>query len=148
MARYEEPFEEVQLIFDAVMRNQGLENRVNLKVLSDENLKKDLGKVVKANEVTKHLSGVDVVVIINGEIFDGLTAEQQLIGAEELLCGIHHQEKEGKDGKIVEKITINKPDINTYSGLLRKYGYDEYDLLRESVQSLYDAKKNRENGEG
>jgi hypothetical protein len=30
----------------------------------------------------------------------------------------------------------------TYSGLLRRYGYEKYEVLTESIKTLYDAAKN------
>ncbi len=143
---FEEPYGDAQKIFDAVMESKSLKNSVKLKVLCDDSMKKVVGKVVKANDVTKHLSGIDVVVIINMEIFDGLTVEQQVLAAEELITGIHYEERENRSGALVGKVVINKPDVNTYSGLLQKHGYDVYEVLQESVKSLYDAKKDREAG--
>lgn len=35
----------------------------------------------------------------------------------------------------------NKKLKTTFSGLLRKYGYDKYEVLRESIKTLYDADK-------
>ena len=43
--------------------------------------------------------------------------------------------------KDFEKVIITKGDVVTYSGLLRKYGYDKYEVLRESIKTLYNAEK-------
>jgi hypothetical protein len=35
------------------------------------------------------------------------------------------------------KITIINPDVNTFSLLLRKYGYDKYERLNESIKAIF-----------
>jgi hypothetical protein len=142
--KYEEPFEDVQEVFDNLINKTDLPNLVDIKIMTDDKMKK-IGKIVKQNELNKQLSGYDVVIIINQEIFDQLEPELQVMQAEELLAGISwNMEK--------DRLEITKADVEAYSGILRKYGYDEvkngnkypYVTLTESIKSLYDAKKEKE----
>jgi len=46
-----------------------------------------------------------------------------------------------------DAVGYEKPDFNTYTGVLAKYGDAEVIKMKESVKSLYDAKKQREDQE-
>jgi hypothetical protein len=131
MAKYEEPYDDVQNIFDEIITKAELDRFVTIKVLCDD-VQKQIGKVAKANELVKHFGGVDIIVIINQRIFDQLTPEQQKMQAEELLAGISWDMEK-------DRLIMTKPDINAYSGILRKYGYDAYEVLQESIKTLYSA---------
>jgi hypothetical protein len=76
----------------------------------------------------------DVVIVVNETIFDRLETSQQHMVAEEATAGIHYDLEK-------EKLIITKGDITTFSGLLRKHGYEKYEALRESIKTLYDADK-------
>jgi hypothetical protein len=58
---------------------------------------------------------------------------------EEAVARIYYDDEKGK-------ITIIKPDVNTFSLFLRKYGYEKYEVLQESVRTLFAAKE-QENAE-
>lgn len=133
MAKFEEPFEDVKAVFDRVITNADLDRVVTIRVLCDDT-QKTIGKVVRANEIVKHLAAIDIIVVINQRIFEQLTPEQQKMQAEELLAGISWDYDK-------DKLIISKGDINTFSGLLRNYGYDAYEVLQESIKTLYAAAK-------
>ena len=40
-----------------------------------------------------------------------------------------------------DKLEIKKGDVETFSGLLSKYGYDRYEVVRESIKTLYNVEK-------
>lgn len=133
MAKYAEPFDETTQIFEDVIVKQQLDLNVNFKILAD-NRQKDIYKIFKANDLVKHMTNNDVVIVVNEAIFDKLETTQQIMVAEEATAGIHYDLEK-------EKLVINKADVSTFSGLLRKYGYEKYETLRESIKSLYDADK-------
>ena len=89
MAKYDEPFEETQDLFNTVIQERGMANQVNITILSN-NTAKDLFKVNKANELLKFRTGDDVIIVLNEKIFDQLTTEQRLIVVEESLSSIHY----------------------------------------------------------
>lgn len=136
MAKFDEVFEDTQALFSTLIANADLERVVNIKILAN-NTAKDLGKVIKANDLVKHMTSEDVIVILNEKIFEQLTPEQKTMVAEELLASISYDDENGK-------LTITKPDVNTYSLLLRKYTYAKYEVLLESIKTLYNAEKEAE----
>jgi hypothetical protein len=139
---YEELFPDVQETFDKVIRNaSGLAENVRIKVMALDNQKK-IFTHTKTNKLYRKVTGIDVFVIINQRIFEGLMPDQQKMVAEEALCGISYSLSNSK-------ILITQPDVKTYSGILRKYGYDvskessntSYEVLEETVKSLFEKAK-------
>lgn len=129
MAKYQEVFEDIQALFTNFIG--GIDNlrEVNIKILANNNLKK-IGDVIKANDLLKHMTNEDIVILLNETIFEKLDEEQQLMVVEELVAEIYFDEEKGK-------VSIIKADINTFSLLLRKYGYEKYETLHESVKALF-----------
>jgi hypothetical protein len=136
MARYEEPFEDTQDMYNQAIEAAGLTDTVNIKILV--NLKaKEIFKVVKANELLNYRTGDDVIIIINEKVLEQLTPEQQLIVIEESLAAISY------DGE-KDVVIISKPDVQTFSGVLAKHTFETWNVLRESIKSVYDAEKQAE----
>ena len=125
-------------VFNKVIKGAALEG-VNIKILANNSLK-EIGKVVKANDLLKHMTEEDVVIIINEKIFDQLEEKegdrQKTLVADELIAGIYMNPD-------TERVTINKPDMNIYSGIIRKYTFPVYERLHESIKSLFDVDKNK-----
>lgn len=139
MAKYEEVSKEVDDLFYEVLENTTINNWVEFKVLTN-NKQKELFKVVRANDLVQLLAdGLNVAVVINEEIFEQLPPNMQRIAIDEALAGIHVNESDA--------VLIDKPDFNTYTGVLAKYGDAEIIKLHESVKSLYDDKKQKEEEE-
>ncbi len=78
----------------------------------------------------------ELLLIVNASIFDELPTLQKRLCIEEALSGTHHTGT---------SLVVGAPDIKTYHGFLQKHGYDQYEVLEESIKSLYEAQKN--NGE-
>lgn len=136
MSKYTEVNETNEIIFADQVAAVDLERVVNVKVLSD-NRQKDIFKVIKANPIVKHLVNEDVIIIINEIIFDNLEANQKRLVADEAVTYISYDFEK-------DKLTISKPDLVTFQGIIRKYTFEAYEKLNESIVSLYDAKKNEE----
>ena len=133
MAKYEEPFDDTQEIFDGVIANAELDRYVNIKLLSD-NKSKTITKVVKANPLLKFETKNDLYIFVNEQIFEQLEDWQKVIVAEEALAGVYFDTEK-------DKLEIKKGDVETFSGLLSKYGYDRYEVVRESIKTLYQVEK-------
>lgn len=133
MAKYEEPFDDTQEIFDGVIANVELERYINIKLLSD-NKSKTITKVVKANPLLKFETKNDLYIFVNEQIFEQLEDWQKVIVAEEALAGVYFDTEK-------DKLEIKKGDVETFSGLLSKYGYDRYEVVRESIKTLYNLEK-------
>lgn len=133
MAKYSEVGEFNVNIFADQVAEADLERVLNVKVLADDRQKK-IFKVIKANPLVKHMTGEDVIVVINEKIFNGLEDNQKRLVADEAITYIGFDFEK-------DKIHISNPDINVHTGILRKYGNDIYIGLQEQIKLIYDQKK-------
>ena len=133
MAKFEEPFEDTQDLFNEVIKTAGLDQYVNITILAN-NKAKEIFKINKANDLLKHRTGDDIIIVLNEKIFEGLTDEQRRIVIEESLASIHYDMEN-------DKLVISKPDVVTFSGVLSKHTFDKWEALRESIKTLYAAEK-------
>lgn len=133
MAKYQEPFEETQDLFTEIITAAGLAQVLNITVLVDNNSKK-LFEVIKANNLLKHLAASDVVIVINERILEKLTPAQRRIVVEESITPITYDNE-------TDKLTINKPDVITHSGVLSKHTFKVWNDIRETVKLLYKAEE-------
>ena len=129
MAKFEEVFEDTQELFTKFVDKIDNLREVNIKILANNRLK-EIGKVVKANDLLKHLTSEDIIILLNETIFEQLSDEQKEMVIDELIAQVYFDDEK-------DKITIIKPDVNTFSLLLRKYGYDKYETLHESIKALF-----------
>ena len=129
MAKFEEVFEDTQAMFSNFTKEIDNLTQVKIKILANNRLK-EIGKVVKANDLLKHMTNEDVIILLNEQIFEQLEEEQKLMVVEELIARIYFDDEK-------DKLTIVSPDVNTFSLLLRKYGYDKYEVLHESIKALF-----------
>jgi hypothetical protein len=136
MAKFEEPFEDTQALYNQAIDNAGLSNYVNITILAN-NKAKEIFKVNKAGELLKHRTGDDVIIVINESVLEQLTPEQQLIVVEESLAAISYDNEK-------EAVVISKPDVTTFSGVLSKHTFATWDVLRESIKSVYHSIKEEE----
>jgi hypothetical protein len=136
MAKYLEPFDDTKEIYTDAITRANLDLNVSIKILVD-NRQKDIYRVFKANDLIKHMTNNDIVIIINENVYDKLTDDQKIMVTEESIAGIHYDDEK-------EKVIITKGDVQTYSLLLRKYGYEKYEVLRESIKTIYNAEKEEE----
>lgn len=134
--KYEEIFEDTQAMYTQAQTNANLTNRVNITVLTN-NKAKEIYKVNKANDLLNYRTGDDIIIVINEAVLEKLTPEQQLMVVEESLASISYDSE-------ADAIVINKPDVVTFSGLLRKHTFETWNILRESIKSVYDAEKQAE----
>ncbi len=136
MATFLEALAETNKLFDDLIIKAQLKQFVKFKILVNDKLK-EIGKVGKANDITKHLTDIDVVVIINEEIFEKLDTNQQIIIAEELLAGVSFNQENGK-------VTINKPDFITFSGIAVKYGIETVAKTKDLINLMFKQKEDAE----
>lgn len=134
MAKYENPFDDTLEIFEGVIAKTDIDRFITIKLLTDNNLKKVVAKAAKASELVKYETKNDVYIFVNENVFENLTDEQKVMAADEVIAGIHYDTEK-------DKLIITQPDIKTHSGVLSKYGYDRYEVLQESIRTLYSAQK-------
>lgn len=128
MAKYEEVFEDTQALFDNFIAQIDNLREVNIKILAQNSLK-EIGKVVKANDLVRHMTSEDIIILLNETIFEQLEDEQKLMVIEELIAQVYYDDEKSK-------VTIIKPDLTTFSLLLVKYGTEKYLRLRESIKAV------------
>lgn len=138
MAKFEEVFPDTQQKFTTFIGTIDSLRDVRIKILTNNRLK-EIGKVVKANDLLKHLTDEDVIILLNEQIFEQLEEEQQKMLVEELVAEIYYDLEK-------EKVSLLKPDFNTFSLFLQKFGYQKIDALHESIRSLF-GKANEEDAE-
>ena len=139
MAKIEKASEDVVNLFDGIRDKTSIPHWIQFEVLCNNN-QKELYKITKANDVLEILAdGVNFVVIFNEEILDELPADLQEMAIIEAVAGVSVSDS--------DTVSLEKPDFNTHTGVLQKYGDQSVIQLHESIKSLFDAKKQREDEE-
>jgi len=137
MAKYEEPSQEIVELFNKVRKKTSIPVWVIFRVLCNNKQKSDPVKLFKANDLVQALTeGVNFAVVVNEDIFNQLPDDMKELAFDEALAGVVVSE--------TDAISLQKPDFMTYSGVLAKYGDANVIRLKESIKSLYDAQKQKE----
>lgn len=140
MAKYEEPSQEVVELFNKVRKKTSIPVWVIFRVLCNNKQKGDPVKLFKANDLVQALTeGVNFAVVVNEDIFNQLPDNMKELAFDEVLAGVVVSE--------TDTISLEKPDFMTYSGVLAKYGDVNVIRLKESIKSLYDVQKQKEEQE-
>lgn len=129
MAKYHEVFDDHEKLFTDFIKQIDSLHGLNVKILGCNKLK-EICKVSKATDILKHMTNEDIIILLNETIFEKLEDEQQLMVVEEYVARIYFDTEK-------DKLTLITPDVNTFSLLLRKYGYPEYERLNETIKALY-----------
>jgi hypothetical protein len=127
MKNFNEPFDDTEKTFSDLIVKLELSNVLTIKILVDNNAKK-LYSVSKANDILSYLTDNDVIIVLNENIFTKLSPEQQIMVAEEALACIGYDFEN-------DRLVMSKPDVVTFSGILKKYSYNDYEVLIESIKS-------------
>ena len=140
MAKFLEASPEVEKLFDEIREKTTIPHWVEFKVLCNNKQKKEPVILRKSNDLTETLSdGINFAVIINEEVFCELPEDMQRIAIDECLAGVGVSDSDA--------LSVEKTDFNTHTGVLQKYGDTPIIRLHESIKSLYDAKKQKEDEE-
>jgi len=139
MAKIEKASEDVVNFFEEIRQKTSIPQWIQFEILCD-NSQKGLYKISKASDVLEILAdGVNFVIVFNEEILDGLGADMQEIVIIEAVAGVAVSDSDA--------VSLEKPNFNTHTGVLEKYGHESIIQLHESIKSLYDVKKQREDEE-
>jgi len=137
MAKFEEVYDDTLKLFNTHINNSGIPQFVNIKILSNNTIKDCFGVVTKSQDMVKFMTDYDVIIQINEPIFDQLEDNQKDYIVKDLLAQVVYDIEK-------DKLTIVKPDITTFSGVLRQYDIDTYSGIKESIASLLEEKKIQE----
>ena len=139
MAKIEKASEDVVNLFDGIRDKTSIPHWIQFEVLSNTK-QKELYRIVKTNDIVEVLTeGVNFAVVFNEEILDELPTDMQEMAIMECLAGVSISES--------DTVSLEKPNFNTHTGVLQKYGHESIITLHESIKSLFDVKKQREDEE-
>jgi len=139
MAKIQKASEDVINFFDEIRNKTTIPQWIQFEVLCN-NKQKEIYKITKANDIVEILTdGVNFIVVINEEIFDGLPTDMQEMVVNEALAGVSVSDSDA--------VSLEKPNFNTHRSMLSHYGHEPIIRLHESIKSLYDAKKQKEDEE-
>lgn len=134
MAKFEEVYEDTLSLFQKHIDQTSIPRMVKIKILSNDAIKKEFGKVSKTNDIVKFMTDYDVVIQINEPIFDQLDDKQKEYIVRDLLAQIVYDMEK-------DKISIVSHDITTFSGVLRNFDIDTYLSIKESIITLLEQKQ-------
>ena len=134
MAKFEEVYEDTLSLFQKHIDQTSIPRMVKIKILSNDAIKKEFGKVSKTNDIVKFMTDYDVVIKINEPIFDQLDEKQKEYVVRDLLAQIVYDMEK-------DKISIVSHDITTFSGVLRNFDIDTYLSIKESIITLLEQKQ-------
>jgi len=137
MAKFEEVYEDTLNLFNKHIGESSIPSFLRIKILSNEGLKEIPGKVSKSQDIVKFMTNYDVIIQVNEPIFDELNDNQKDYIVKDLIAQIHYDMDK-------DKVNILKPDVTTFSGVLRQYDIDTYLGIRDSITSLLEEKKIQE----
>ncbi|MDA3779556.1 MAG: hypothetical protein PF487_04930, partial [Bacteroidales bacterium] len=139
MANIEKASDELVKQFDEIRDNTAIPQWIQFEVFSDCKQRK-LFKINKTNDVTEVLTdGINFTVVFNEEIFDDLPEDMQSMAIVEAIAGVKVSESDA--------VSLEKPDFVTYTGVMKKFGDDSVIRFKESITSLFDTKKQKEEEE-
>jgi hypothetical protein len=142
MAKFEKASEDAVKLFDSIKAKTAIPQWLEFEVLCN-NKQKELYKIVKLNDLVETLTsiisdspGVNFAIVFNEEILDQMPDDQKEMAIIECLAGVSVNES--------DVVTLERPNFSTYRGVLEKYGHDPIIVLHESIKSLFDARKQKE----
>lgn len=139
MAKIEKASEETTNLFDGIRNGTNIPHWIQFEVFSNEK-QKELYNIKKTNDVTEVLTeGINFTVVFNEGILESLPEDMQEMAITECLTGVNVSDSDA--------VSLAKPDFVTHSGVMKKYGDDSVIRYKESVKSLFDAKKQKEDEE-
>jgi hypothetical protein len=145
MAKFERASEDVVTLFNGIKAKTAIPQWLEFEILCS-NKQKMLYKIVKLNDLVETLTsiisdspGVNFAVVFNEEILDQMPDDQKEMAIIECLAGVSVSE--------TDAVTLEKPNFSTYRGVLEKYGHDPIIVLHESIKSLFDKQKQKEDEE-
>jgi hypothetical protein len=133
---YDELYEDDLALFENASKSRGISEVVKIKYLTYSKAK-EIGIVTKANDREKYLNGVDVFIILNGDVFDSLEEKHKNMVVDRLLSQISFNDAKNK-------IELVKPDIKGNRLYFDKYGYQNHVELEDLIKLIFEQKKETE----
>ena len=122
---FDEIYEDSEKLFNEILNNSSIPKNVKFKLIANNKMKKAYD-VKKTSPMYEYLTGFNVIVVINEDLFDMLDDKLRVIIIEEILAHVYYDMDK-------DKLFIIQPDINTFSGILQKYDVSEYMRIKEVI---------------
>ncbi len=90
---------------------------------------KQMVQIKKMTDFNKFLTNTELMVVINQELYDRMDDEAKVILFEQELAKVHVNIDNGK-------IKIVKPDVVTFSGILKKWGHEKVARANQLTQEI------------
>lgn len=116
-------------LFNTLIDDLMLDNYINFQYVTNNKLKYPIA-LKKADPISNFHYEVNIWIQFNEEILDMLDESEKLLLFKEALTGLHYDSEK-------DKITLNQPDVTTFSGFLTKYGSEKVINLKESVAHAF-----------
>jgi hypothetical protein len=125
--RFEEVSDEVKDHFKEIYTSKSFPFKIGFKFVGDTKLKQVV-KIQKLSDMYQFMLDKEILVLVNEDLYDKLDEESRNILFEQELDKITINSETGK-------ITMNKPDLVTFSPIMKKYGTEAV-LRANQVESL------------
>lgn len=140
--KFQSVLDETQEMFNELLNKTSLPSYVRFKLVHNPK-QKTIANVVKASDLYSNIlsliTGEDyerlIVIILNEEWFDKLSDENlKTLVLEEALASVSYDMEK-------DRISIEKPNVQTFMTILKKYGVDETIKVKEIEKSFIDEEK-------
>jgi hypothetical protein len=132
---FEEIFKETETLFNGVVESTAIPRFVKFKLVGCPD-QKEIYKLSKTNPLVKYLTGIDILVTLNEDIFSQLNDEQQKVILQECVAQVYYDMDN-------DKLKLIKPDVNTFSRILEQFGVKEYMELKEVISAIQNQKEEK-----
>jgi len=116
-SKFSDVSEDTEKMFNDLLKKINQPFVLSFKLLNNEKLKVAV-KVQKVAEVYQYICKADVIVFFNEDVFDKLDKNAKEILLRQEIDKISVNIDSGK-------IKLIKPDVVTFSGILKKYGFEK-----------------------
>tara|TARA_R110000803_G_scaffold74903_4_gene139082 strand:+ start:10815 stop:11246 length:432 start_codon:yes stop_codon:yes gene_type:complete len=138
MAEFYEPHEDTLSIFNGVITNKELDRVVSIAIRGN-NKQKEIYSIQKSGELMKNETNKEIFIVVNEVIFEKLEEIHQVLVAEEAITAIVFDAE--KDKLSVKKGDVGITKRGAFSGILQKFTPEMYEVVQESIKSLYEVEK-------
>ena len=138
MAEFYEPHEDTLSIFNGVISNKELDRVVSIAIRGN-NKQKEIYSIQKSGELMKNETNKEIFIVVNEVIFEQLEEIHQVLVAEEAITAIVFDVE--KDKLSVKKGDVGITNRGAFSGILQKFTPEMYELVQESIKTLYNLEK-------
>lgn len=140
MKKFDVVAESNQTIFEDVLIASGLDNYINVVVLSNSKLRTSPDglccKVVIINQVAQSAADAmqtkkqaHAAIIVNEDLFDRLDEKTQKFVAENIVAQISFDDEN-------DRVLNSKPDFQFGTGMIRKHGFEYLESILLAIQSV------------